>query len=123
MVKPRRLNIRVTDNMNRQLERAARLHGVTMTAIIETALARYFGEADAEPPEALLLRRLDRLDRRHAALERDTLIILETLQHYILYWLTLTEPVPEGERDGATALGRRRYDHFMAQVARKIAGE
>ena len=121
MVKPRRLNIRITEKMNRQLERAARLHGVTMTAIIETALERYFGEATGEPPEALILRRLDRMDRRQAGLERDTLVTLETLQHYILYWLTLTEPVPEGERDGATALGRRRYDHFIAQVARRIA--
>lgn len=121
MVKPRRLNIRVTEKVNHQLERAAQLHGVTMTAIIETALERYFGEASAEPPESLILRRLDRMDRRQAALERDTAITLETLQHYILYWLTLTEPVPEGERDGATALGRRRYDHFAEQVARKIA--
>jgi uncharacterized protein (DUF1778 family) len=121
MTKPRRLNIRVTEKMSRQLDRAARLHGVTMTAIIETALARYLEEPGSEPAEALLLRRLDRIDRRQALQDRDTVIILETLQHYILYWLTLTEPVPEGEREGAQALGRRRYDHFAAQVARKVA--
>ncbi|WP_373002652.1 ribbon-helix-helix protein, CopG family [Hyphomonas sp.] len=42
MKKPHRLNIRVTSAMLRQLGREARGHGVTMTAIIETALQRYF---------------------------------------------------------------------------------
>lgn len=122
MPKCRRLNIRVTEEMSRQLERAAQTHGVTMTAIIESALGRYFDGPGHEPPEALLLRRMDRMDRRQAALERDVAVTLETLQHYVLYWLTLTEPVPEGERDGAQALGRRRYDHFAAQVARRLRG-
>jgi hypothetical protein len=121
MVKPRRLNIRVTDKMARQLEREARLHGVTMTAIIETALARYLDNPMTDPSEALVLRRLDRIDRRQGTLERDLAISVKTLQHYILYWLTLTEPLPEGERDAAHALGQRRYDYFAAQVAREIA--
>ena len=119
MVKARRLNIRVTEKMTKKLEREARLHGVTMTAIIEAALERYFDPVNAEPPEALILRRLDRIDRRQGALERDLAISLETLQHYVLYWLTLTEPIPEGDRDAAHALGRRRMDYFLAQVARK----
>jgi len=121
MVKPRRLNIRVTEKMTKQLEREARLHGVTMTAIIEAALEKYFDTANVEPPEALVLRRLDRIDRRQGMLERDLAINLETLQHYILYWLTVTQPIPEGARDAAHALGQRRYDHFAAQVARNIS--
>lgn len=118
MVKSRRLNIRVTEKMTKQLERQACLHGVTMTAIIEAALERYFDTANTEPPEALVLRRLDRIDRKQGALERDLAINLETLQHFVLYWLTRTEPIPEGDRDVAHALGRRRMDHFMAQVVR-----
>ena len=70
MKKPHRLNIRVASAMLRQLEREARGHGVTMTAIIETALQRYF---DTE------------------------------------------------ERDAAHALGQRRFDYFIEQVARKIS--
>lgn len=117
MMKPRRLNIRVTEKMTKQLEREARLHGVTMTAIIETALERYFEETPVEPPESLLLRRLDRIDRRQALIERGVATNLDTLQHYIFYWLTRTEPIPEGEREAAHALGRRRMDYFRSQVA------
>jgi hypothetical protein len=118
MIRSRRLNIRVTETLAKQLEREARLHGVTMTAIIEAAIQRYVDDEAAEPPEALILRRLDRIDRNQASAERDMAMIVETLQHYILYWLTVTQPVPEGSRDAAHALGRRRMDHFSSQVAR-----
>lgn len=120
MVKSRRLNIRVTEALAKQLEREARLHGVTMTAIVETAIERYVDTEAAEPPEALILRRLDRMDRNQAKAERDLAVASETLQHFILYWLTVTPPVMEGERDAAQALGRRRMDHFASQVARKV---
>ena len=118
MVKSRRLNIRVTETLAKQLEREARLHGVTMTAIIEAAIQRYVDDEAAEPPEALILRRLDRIDRSQANAERDMAEVVETLKHYVLYWLTVTQPVPEGSRDAAHALGRRRMDHFSSQVAR-----
>ena len=123
MVKPRRLNIRVTDQMMKQLEHEARLHGVSMTAIIESALERYFEDAGKDPVEALVLRRLDRLDTRQAALIHDAAITLETLRHYIFYWLTRTEPIAEGDRDAAHALGRRRMDYFEQQVARNIRAD
>ncbi|MBA4337579.1 MAG: hypothetical protein C0421_01900 [Hyphomonas sp.] len=117
MVKSRRLNIRVTEKLAKKLEGEARLHGVTMTAIIEAAIQRYVDDEAAEPPEALILRRLDRMDRSQANAERDMAEVVETLKHYVLYWLTVTQPVPEGSRDAAHALGRRRMDHFSSQVA------
>ncbi|MGB2177960.1 MAG: hypothetical protein ACPH9E_08450 [Hyphomonas sp.] len=120
MVKSRRLNVRVTETLGKQLEREARLHGVTMTTIIEAAIQRYFDDEAAGPPEALMLRRLDRIDRSQASAERDMAVVFETLQHFILYWLTVTPPVMEGERDAAQALGRQRMDHFASQMARKV---
>lgn len=118
MIRSRRMNIRVTETLAKQLEREARMHGVTMTAIIEAAIERYLDGEAAEPPEALILRRLDRIDRSQASSEREMAEVIEMLKHYILYWLTVTQPIPEGSRDAAHALGRRRMDHFMARVAR-----
>ncbi|HAY06090.1 MAG TPA: ribbon-helix-helix protein, CopG family [Hyphomonas sp.] len=120
MVKSRRLNIRVTEAQAKQLERQARLHGLTKTAIIEAAIQRYFDDEATEPPEALILRRLDRMGRSQANAERDMAEVVEMLKHYVLYWLTVTEPIPEGSRDAAHALGRRRMDHFSSQVAKKV---
>jgi len=50
----------------------------------------------------------------------DVALTMETLAHYVFYWLTRTDPIPEGERDAAHALGQRRFDFFIEQVAAKI---
>ncbi|MEQ9586483.1 MAG: hypothetical protein RJS97_00675 [Parvibaculaceae bacterium] len=47
-------------------EREARGHGVTMTAIIETALQRYFDTEEIEPLDSRVIRRLDRIELRIA---------------------------------------------------------
>ena len=57
-------------------EREARLHPVTMTAIIEAAIQMYSDGEAAEPPEALILRRLDRIDRSQSSTERNTAVIV-----------------------------------------------
>lgn len=91
-----------------------------MTAIIETALAQYFEPERVEARENALLSRMDRFDARQGQIQADVRLCAETIGQYVLYWLTRTEPIPEGERDAAHALGRRRYDYFLDQVGRKL---
>lgn len=38
----------------------------------------------------------------------------------MFYWLTRTDPIPEGEQDAGHAPGLRRFDVFIEQVARKV---
>ena len=45
---------------------------------------------------------------------------MEMLANYLVYWLARFEPFPDGERDIANALARRRFDHFIKQVAAKV---
>ncbi|WP_373007008.1 hypothetical protein [Hyphomonas sp.] len=66
---------------------------------------------------------MDAFERRQGEIERDTALCLETLAHFIFYWLTRTEPIPEGERAAAHAVGQRRFDHFIQQVAKKLGNE
>ncbi len=117
-----RIHARITDKTWATLKSATVAPGVTQSAIIEDALRCYFGPDARAGREAAMLRRLDALDLRQGAVERDTALILETLGHYILYWLTRIEPLPEGERDIAHNLGRKRFDYFIEQVAGKITG-
>lgn len=66
------------------------------------------------------MKQLKSFERRMGRLEYDMQLSLETLGHYIFYWLVRTDPLPEQERDMAHALGQRRFDHFINQVARKL---
>ena len=121
-MKRHRINIRLTDEMWFRLHTAANSHEVTMTAIIETALAQYFEPDKVEVRENALLSRMDRFDARQGQIEADVRLCTKTLGQYVLYWLTRTEPIPEGERDAAHALGKRRYDYFLDQVGQKLKG-
>ena len=116
----RRVHVRLSDRVWADLDNAAQGPGVTQSAIVEDALRCYFDPDAKAGREAVILKRLDAIDLRQGAVERDAAIILETLGQYVLYWLTRTEPLPEGERDVAHNLGQRRLDYFIEQVAAKI---
>ncbi|OZB19399.1 MAG: hypothetical protein B7X53_00085 [Hyphomonas sp. 34-62-18] len=122
MSKPR-VHVRLPTNIYARLCEASDRPGVTKAQIIEDALRAWFDPETKSTLEQRLLHRLDAFDERQSAIERDVAMTFETLAHYILYWLTRTEPIPDGERDAAHALGKRRYDYFIEQVARKISGQ
>jgi hypothetical protein len=111
MAKPR-VNIRISTKLYAQLCEAADKPGVTKTAIVEDALRAWFD------PEARSV-----LEERQADMERDLAFTYETLAHYVYYWLTRSEPIPEGERDIAHALGRKRFEYFLGQVALKLGSD
>ncbi|MDG1827211.1 MAG: hypothetical protein P8H62_13210 [Henriciella sp.] len=119
MGKPR-VNLRLSHKLYAELERRTAASSVTKTEIVEEALSRFFDPEANLVLEERLLRRMDAFDERQSEIERDTALCLETLAHFVFYWLTRTQPIPEGERDAAHALGQRRFDHFIGQVARKL---
>ncbi|MEM7492873.1 MAG: hypothetical protein AAF296_05785 [Pseudomonadota bacterium] len=120
-MKRNRINIRVSDELWERLTIEAASHGSTMTAIVETALEQYFSPDQVQHRDAQLLSRIDRFDVRQYRIETDLRLCTETLAQYVLYWLTRMEPLPEAERDAAHALGKRRYDYFVQQVATRMA--
>jgi hypothetical protein len=119
MGKPR-LNLRLRPDLLARLEAETRRPGVTKNAVIEKALDEYFQPAIRLRLEERLLQRLDNFEVRQGEIERDVALSLETLGQFVLYWLTRTDPIPEGERETAHALGQRRFAYFIEQVARKV---
>jgi hypothetical protein len=118
MGKPR-LNLRLREDLHRKLEAATRRPGVTKNALIEKALQEYFEPQIRHGLEERLFARLEAFEVRQGEIERDVALLLETLGLFVLYWLTRTDPIPEGEREIAHALGQRRFDYFIQQVARR----
>ena len=111
----------MSDELWQRLTVEAAAHGSTMTSIIETALEQYFDPSRVDERETQLLSRIDRFDLRQDRIETDLRLCTETLAQYVLYWLTRMEPFPEPAREAANALGRRRYAHFVKQVATRMA--
>ncbi|WP_306253515.1 hypothetical protein [Parvularcula sp. IMCC14364] len=120
MGKPR-VNIRISTKLYAQLCEAADKPGATKTAIVEDALRAWFDPEVRSLLEERLLARMDAYDQRQADMEKDLAYTYATLSHFVYYWLTRTEPIPEGERDIAHALGQRRLEYFNEQVSRKVS--
>lgn len=122
MPKPR-INLRLAADIYARLDEATQRPGATKSAIIEQALREYFDPEVKSGLEERILARLDGFDIRQGEIERDVGFTLEALGQFVLYWLTRTDPLPEGEREAAHALGQRRFDFFVEQVARKVGGD
>jgi predicted transcriptional regulator len=122
MPKPR-INLRLAADVYARLDEATQRPGATKSAIIEQALREYFDPEVKTGLEERVLARLDAFDIRQGEIERDVGFTLEALGQFVLYWLTRTDPLPEGERKAAHALGQRRFDYFVEQVARKLNDE
>ena len=119
MGKPR-VNIRISTKLYSQLCEAADKPGVTKTAIVEDALRAWFDPEARSVLEERLLARMDAFDQSQADMEKDLAYTYATLSHFVYYWLTRTEPIPDGERNIAHALGKKRYEYFLSQVREKV---
>ena len=118
-MKPR-VNLRLDETLHARLGETAASRKISKTDVLEEALRLYFDPERNLVLEERVMKQLKSLERRMGQLEYDMQLSLETLGHYIFYWLVRTDPLPEQERDMAHALGQRRFDHFINQVARKI---
>ncbi len=121
MAKPR-INIHVSREVNRLLDQAAKRPNVSKAAIVDAALAAFLSPEADDRRDAAIIRRLDRIDRRINRLERDFTVIGETLALHVRYYLTVTPPLPEQDRQAAQALGKERFEYFIDQLAKRLAG-
>ena len=65
--------------------------------------------------------RLERISKQLGRIERDHQIVMESLALFIRYQLTINAPLPEPDK-AARAVGRDRFQAFIDQVGRHIAG-
>jgi predicted DNA-binding protein len=119
-MKPK-LSVYLSDHLAERLALAAKRPGGNKSAIVEAALDRFLNPERDTSGDAALIRRLDRMSRQLDRLDRDLGIMAETFALYVRYYLTITPPLPVSDQDAAKALGRERFEMFVAQVGRRVA--
>jgi len=105
-----------------QLERVASLRHGSKSALLEEALRKSLEPEQVPGVEEGLLRRLNELHRAVAALARDQTVATETLALFVRYMLTVTPPIPDSDQEPARLTGRKRYDVFLTEVGKRVAG-
>ena len=72
--------------------------------------------------DAAIVRKFDSLGRQVAMIDRHQHVVLESLGLFLRYYLTVTPPLPRAEQDPARAMGHQRFEFFIAQLAKRLAG-
>lgn len=120
MRKPR-INAYISHEVDKRLSEIAARPGVSKAAIVDAALAAFLSPDAEDRRDAVIIKRLDRIDGRLDRLERDLMITSETMALFIRYMLTVTPPVTDRDRQAMQAKGRERFAQFIDQVAKRLA--
>jgi hypothetical protein len=108
----------LTPGLRKRLRTYAAKRGATESSIVESALLQYL---DADTTDrALLLRRLDRVSRGLAALQRDFDLVSQSFGVFIQIWFAHTPRIPDDAKPGAEQTALQRYGQFLDHVAAQI---
>jgi predicted transcriptional regulator len=116
-----RQNLYIDRELSEALEGLALRPGGNKSRIVNEALRIWLARRATKEVDDLLKVRLDRISRETARCRRDIEVMLEALALFVRYQLTVTAPLPEADA-AALATGNERFERFIAQLGRQIAG-
>ena len=120
-MKPRH-HLYLDDELTERLEALAAKPGTSKSAIVADALRAYLARRGAKELDDMLKVRLDKLSGQLGRLERDLQIVMESLGLFIRYQFMVIAPLPEADQAAARALAQDRFQAFIDQVGRRVAG-
>lgn len=115
-----RQNLYIDSELSKSLDELVR-RGGNKSRIVNEALKTWLARRGAKEIDDLFKPRLDRLTRDIGKCRRDVEVVLEALSLFIRYQLTVTAPLPEADT-AALSVGNARFERFIAQLGRQIAG-
>ena len=116
-----RQNLYIDREISDALEALASGPGANKSRLVNDAVASWLARRGTKEVDDLLKGRLDRMSREIAGARRDLEVLLESLSLFVRYQLTVTAPLPDSDT-AARAIGRDRFEAFVAQVGRQLAG-
>lgn len=93
---------------------------LTRTEIVEAALASLLTPDHDERLEAMVTRRLDRMSRQLDRIEWQGELVSETMALLVRHWLTNSPPLLDAALAAAQAVGKKRWEAFVAALARRM---
>ena len=120
-MKPRQ-NLYLDDDRSKELERLAKKPGASKSAIVAEALKTLFERKGARELDDKLKTRLDKLTNQLNRVERNQRVLIESLALYIRFHFSILPPLPEADQAAARALANDRFQAFIDQVGRRVAG-
>ena len=120
-MKPRQ-NLYLDDDLSAELERLAKKPGTSKSAIVAEALKTLFEHKGSKELDDKLKPRLDKLSNQLNRIERNQRVLIESLALYIRFHFSILPPLPEADQAAGRALAADRFQAFIDQVGRRVAG-
>jgi len=117
-MKPR-IGVYLSEQMAARLAAAAKRPGASKSALVEAALAQFFGD-DYDVDYIPVERRLSLMGHQLERLDQNLKVINEIVALQARYQLAVTPPLPAAALPAACALGSERFDEFATQVWRRV---
>jgi hypothetical protein len=102
--------------------KAVHARNKSINDIYLTALEFFLSPDEADKKEAALARRLDRIDRRLKAMDKEQEVLAETLALYIRTYLSSSVELPEDQKQAAFAQAKRRWNKFLEIISERVGG-
>ncbi len=115
-------NVRISQELIEKVEQTAERLGVSKPDLVEAALLRFLMTDREDQKDTAINRKIDIICKQFERLERNLSINTETLALYVRFFLTVTPPLEDPDQDGASLLGKQRFEYFIAQLGRRLAG-
>lgn len=119
----KRYSLYLTPPLARKFELVARQRHGSKSALFEEALRANLEPQQVPGIEEVLARRLNESHKVVGAIGRDVALVTEMIALFVRYFLTITPPLPESEQEPARLLGRKRFDVFVDEIARRMGGD
>jgi hypothetical protein len=114
-----RVHARLTTTLRDRLAGYCQASGLAERNVIETALQHYL---NATSDATLVLRRIDRLGRAEARLQRDVELLSEAFAIFVQLWFAHTPSVPPQVKVEARATANSRYKQYVQYIVRQYSG-
>lgn len=115
-----RLSLTLPSELLTRLNNLADRRKLSRSAVAEAAIASFLSPDAQDMREAAFTRRLDRLSRQTARLERDMQLTADTLALYIRFWLTITPPLAPEAHAAAQIKGKERFEGFVQTLGKRL---
>lgn len=114
-----RFTLRLTADTAKLLDHATAGQYGHRSDIADKAIRLYL-KPNGEDRLSIMERRLEAVTRVNRRLADDQLVATETLGLFIQFFMTVTPSMPKVDQDAAKALGLKRYDHFLGELAKRL---
>lgn len=111
----------LAEDISEKLEALAAEPGASKSAILADAVQAWLTRRGTRELDDRFGLRLERIGNQLGRIERDQQVLMESLALFVRYQLTINAPLPEADV-AARAVGRDRFQAFIDQVGRQIAG-